>query len=124
MPKAPRRPASTSPSARRAAGRPRTSRPSASSTSRLLPPYSGFSPDLGFGAFKTTEPVLTADCRKGSESLYLRDNETGELHCLSPETPGAPKSPCLVYGGVSEDGARAFLARRARRRRRAHLQPL
>jgi NHL repeat len=75
-----------------------------------LPPYSGFSPDLRFGAFKTTEPVLTADCRKGLESLYLRDNETGELHCLSPETPGAPESPCLVYAGISEDGSRAFLA--------------
>ncbi|HEX4668998.1 MAG TPA: hypothetical protein VH275_03370 [Solirubrobacterales bacterium] len=76
----------------------------------LLPPYGGFSPDLRFGAFKTTEPVLTSDCRKGLESLYLRDNETGELHCLSPDTPGAPKSPCFVYAGVSEGGTRAFLA--------------
>ena len=25
----------------------------------FMPPYSGFSPDLRFGAFKTTEPVLT-----------------------------------------------------------------
>ena len=76
----------------------------------LMPPYGGFSPDLRFGAFKISEPLLTPDCRKGLESLYLRDNETGELRCLSPEAPGAPKSPCLVYAGASEDGSRAFLA--------------
>jgi hypothetical protein len=76
----------------------------------LIPPFSGFSPDLRFGAVKTTEPVLSADCREGLESLYLRDNETGELHCLSLEAPGAPDSACLVYAGASEDGGRAFFA--------------
>ena len=76
----------------------------------LMPPYSGFSPDLKYGAFKTTDPVLSPECRKGLEGLYLRDNETGEVQCLSLEEPGAPGSPCLVYAGVSEDGSRAFLA--------------
>jgi hypothetical protein len=78
--------------------------------SPLLPPYVGFSPDLSYSAFKTTEPVLTGDCREGREGLYLRNNESGEVHCLSLEEPEAPESPCLVYAGVSEEGARAFFA--------------
>lgn len=79
----------------------------------LFPPYNGFTPDLGFGVFKTTEPPLTADCPKGTaEDIYLRDNATGELHCLSPEVPGGPGSPCLLYGGASEDGGHVFIAGR------------
>ena len=77
----------------------------------LEPPYNGFTPDLRFGAFKTSEPALTPDCRK-SKDLYLRDNETGELRCLDPEVAGGPESECLVYAGASEDGSRAFLAGR------------
>lgn len=75
----------------------------------LTPPFNGFSADLRFGAFKTTEPALTPDCRK-SEDLYLRDNQTGELRCLDPEVVGGPESACLVYAGASEDGSRTFLA--------------
>jgi hypothetical protein len=75
----------------------------------IVPPYNGFSADLRFGAFKTTEPPLTSDCRE-SEDLYLRDNDTGELRCLDPEVNGGPESQCLVYAGASEDGSRVFLA--------------
>ena len=75
----------------------------------IFPPYNGFSPDLKFAAFKTTEPALTSDCRK-TESIYLRDNETGILRCLDPDIPEGPASPCLVYAGASEDGSRVFLA--------------
>jgi hypothetical protein len=78
----------------------------------LFPPYIGFTPDLRYGAFKTTEPALTADCRKGSEDMYLRDNETGELRCLSPETPGGPEFACLIYAGASADASRVFVAGR------------
>ena len=86
--------------------------------SPLIPPYNGFSPDLRFGAFKTTDPVLSADCRKGLESMYLRDNETGELHCLSPESPGSPR---LALPGLRrrQRGRQPRLpGRHARRRRR------
>ena len=78
----------------------------------LLPPYTGFSADLRFSAFKMTQPALTPNCRQGLESLYWRDNETGELHCLTPDEPGAPESPCLVYAGASGDGSRVFFAGR------------
>jgi NHL repeat len=76
----------------------------------LMPPYNGFSPDLRYGAFKTTLPPLTADCRQSSENMYLRDNETGELRCLSPESAEGPESACLVYGGASDGAGRVFLA--------------
>jgi hypothetical protein len=75
----------------------------------LFAPFSGFTPDLRFAAFKTTEPRLTPDCRK-SEDMYLRDNQSGQLLCLSPEVSQGPEAPCLVYGGASEDGSRVFLA--------------
>ncbi len=78
----------------------------------LDPPYLGFTPDLGYGAFKTTEPPLTGDCRKGSEDMYLRDNETGALRCLSPEISGGPNAACLVFAGAREDGGRVFVAGR------------
>jgi hypothetical protein len=78
--------------------------------SPVQPPFVGFSPDLRYGAFRTTEPVLVEGCLKGIETLYLRDNETGEVHCLLPDLPDAPKQPCPVYAGVSADGSQAFFA--------------
>lgn len=77
--------------------------------SPLMPPYVGFSADLSYSAFKTTEPALTENCRQSIETLYLRDIDTGELHCLMPDVPDAPE-PCPVFAGVSADGSRAFLA--------------
>src|ERR1700710_3036821 len=76
----------------------------------LNPPYVGFTPDLHYGAFKTTEPPLTSGCRKGSEDKYLRDNESGQLRCLTPEVPGGPEAACLVYAGSREAGNRVFVA--------------
>ncbi len=73
----------------------------------LYPPFSGFTSDLRFSVFKTTEPPLTPDCRK-SEDMYLRDDQTGELHCLSPEGSQGPEAPCLVYGGAAEGAGRVF----------------
>jgi len=76
----------------------------------IFPPFNGFTPELDRGVFKTTEPALTADCRRGSEDMYRRNNATGQLECLSPEVAGGPESPCIVYGGASEDGTHAFVA--------------
>lgn len=81
------------------------------------PPYVGFSADLRFGSFKTTQPSLTADCRNSApagvfpENLYLRDNQTGELRCLDPDVSGGPEgTACLIYAGSSNDGSLTFLA--------------
>jgi hypothetical protein len=83
----------------------------------LVPPYSGFTPDLGFGAFRVREPALTADCPEGFPDLYLRDNQSGALHCLSSdsEAPNVAKGEaiCFAYAGASEDGSRAFFASNA-----------
>jgi NHL repeat len=79
----------------------------------LRPPYRGFSPDLALAAFVTSEPPLTADCQ-GIENLYLRDNSSGELHCLTNEAPvkdpAETKPACTAYAGASADGKRAFFA--------------
>jgi hypothetical protein len=73
-------------------------------------PFKGFTPDLGFTAFKVTEGALTPDCPEGPENLYLRNNATGTLDCLTPEVPEHGDIGCLVYAGISEDGGRAFFA--------------
>ncbi len=81
----------------------------------LVPPYSGFSADLGFGVVKVTDPVLAPGCPEGFESFYLRDNTTGTLRCLTPEAPSVPigRRICFVYAGASKDGSRAFFAANA-----------
>ncbi len=76
----------------------------------IAPPFTGFTPDLRFGAMKMNEPALTPDCAEGSANLYLRDNEGGTLSCLTP-TPNSPSSEnCFTFAGASEDGSRAFFA--------------
>jgi DNA-binding beta-propeller fold protein YncE len=78
----------------------------------LVPPYQGFSADLGTGAFKVREPALTPDCPEAYENLYLRYNESGAIECLTPEVPDfVPGSKvCFSYAGASADGTRAFFA--------------
>jgi NHL repeat len=79
--------------------------------SAVRPPFSGFTPDLGFGAMLVSEPSLTPDCPEEYNNLYLRDNESGALECLTPETPNSPfSSACFTFAGASEDGRRAFFA--------------
>ena len=77
-----------------------------------VPPYSGFTPELGFGAFKMSLPSLAPGCPEGFEGLYLRDSSTGTVHCLSDEVPQSESNTgCnFVYAGSSEDGTRAFFA--------------
>ena len=83
--------------------------------SPLVPPYRGFSADLKFSGMFVSQPSLTEDCTVGFDSLYLRDNETGALRCLTPEAPVKEgEAPlCLDYAGASEDGSRAFFAANA-----------
>ena len=78
-----------------------------------FPPFTGFSPDLDFGAFFVMEPALTPDCQKDFQNLYLRDNRSGAISCLSPEglqCPGGTSCADFDYAGASVDGTRAFLA--------------
>ncbi len=79
-------------------------------SSTLVPPYSGFDAGLGFGSVKVSEPALTAECPEEFENLYLRNNATGALQCLTPEAPDNPKEKgiCFVFAGASKDGSRAF----------------
>jgi hypothetical protein len=78
----------------------------------FYPAFSGFSGDLGLAALKVSEPPLTADCPADFENLYLRDNTTNTLRCLTPEAPDqVPGRPtCFNYAGASVDGSRAFFA--------------
>jgi hypothetical protein len=77
----------------------------------LLPPYVGFTPNLGFGAFTTNEPPL-GEAQKGIQNLYLRDSATGEVQALTVEEPQlAPgQSFCPGYAGSSADGQHAIFA--------------
>jgi DNA-binding beta-propeller fold protein YncE len=81
-------------------------------TGLVIPPYRGFSADLGFGAFVIGEPPLTPEAVSGFANLYLRDNQTGALQALTTEAPklnqAAVEQLCLDYAGASEDGSRAF----------------
>jgi hypothetical protein len=77
----------------------------------VSPPYRGFTPDLRFGAFVTTEPPLTPQAQEDSQNLYLRDNETGALQALTIEAPQG-EGFCAGYAGASADGKRAFFAGR------------
>jgi hypothetical protein len=78
----------------------------------LVPPYNGFSADLGNGAFKVRSPALTPDCPEEYENFYLRLNGDGAIHCLTPEAPNLQQGNkvCFNYAGASEDGTRAFFA--------------
>jgi hypothetical protein len=79
----------------------------------LVPPYRGFSPDLGTGAFVTRNPPLTPEAVQGFDNLYLRDNQTGALQALTTEAPKITTDEfCLDYAGASEDGTRAFFTAR------------
>jgi NHL repeat len=76
-----------------------------------VPPYSGFSDDLRFGAMRVRQPALTPDCPDGFENLYLRDATSGALRCLTPEAPEIVNGItgfCMTFAGASRDGSRAF----------------
>ncbi len=81
-------------------------------SSIFAPPYLGFNSELSFMAFKVTEPPLTADCPPSYENLYLRENGSGTLTCLTAEAPNSPTGAetCLTYAGASQDGSRVFFA--------------
>jgi DNA-binding beta-propeller fold protein YncE len=77
-------------------------------------PYMGFTRDLGFGAFFTNEPPLTAEAQTGFRNLYLRNNGTGALQALTIEEPqvAAGSGFCPGYAGASADGSQAIFAGR------------
>jgi hypothetical protein len=75
----------------------------------LYPAYSGFDPELASGALKVSEPSLAPGCPVGFENLYLRDNTSGALRCLTPEAPAQVPS-CFNYAGASEDQSHVFFA--------------
>jgi hypothetical protein len=78
----------------------------------LFPPFRGFSSDLAFAGVVVSEPPLTSGCQQGVANLYLRDNASGALRCLTTEMPTVPagKTFCTGYAGASADGSRAFFA--------------
>jgi hypothetical protein len=78
----------------------------------LSPSYNGVSPDLNFATLTNLAPALAPGCPEGVNNLYLRDNQSGMLECLTPETAGGDQSPavCLNFAGASQDGSRAFFA--------------
>jgi DNA-binding beta-propeller fold protein YncE len=84
----------------------------------IEPPFRGFSPDLGIGAFATSEPALTPEAQEGFENLYLRDSETGSLQALTTEAPQftpdktaqAFQNFCTGYAGASADGHHVIFA--------------
>jgi DNA-binding beta-propeller fold protein YncE len=78
-------------------------------------PYRGFTPDLRFAAFITDEPPLTLEAQEGTQNLYLRDNETGQLQALTIEAPQllpGGQGFCSGYAGAAADGEKAFFAGR------------
>ena len=83
-------------------------------TSPIVPPFSGFSGDLRFGAVKVSGPALAPGCQEEVANFYLRDNASGVLSCLSSEAPLNPSEigvwTCFTYAGASTDGTRAFFA--------------
>ena len=79
----------------------------------LAPTFRSFSPELEFAGVMVSQPALTEECPDGSQNFYLRDNTSGELHCLTPEVPVIPtglEGLCFDYAGASADGSRAFFA--------------
>lgn len=83
----------------------------------LEPPYRAFSPDLSLAAFVTDEPPLASGCQEDSRNLYLRDDGSGGLRCLTTEKPQFTPSTqteldklCVGFAGASADGSRAFFA--------------
>jgi hypothetical protein len=74
-------------------------------------PFKGFDPELGRAVFKVSSGALAPGCPEGVENLYLRDNATGTLTCLTPEVPQAKSDfSCFNYAGSSGDGSRVFFA--------------
>ena len=85
--------------------------PSPPGPKNLIPPYRGFSADLGFGALVTGQPIAGGEVL---DNLYLRDDRTGALTTLTVGEPNIETSEvCLDYAGSSEDGSRAFFAANA-----------
>ena len=77
-----------------------------------VPPYRGFSADLGLGAFVVSQPREDEELVR---NLYLRDDRTGVVQRLTDEEPNVSFNSeedflCLDYAGASADGARAFFA--------------
>jgi DNA-binding beta-propeller fold protein YncE len=74
-----------------------------------VPPYRGFSPDLGLSAFVVSQPRENEELVR---NLYLRDDHTGAVQRLTDEEPNINNGEefCLDYAGASADGTRAFFA--------------
>jgi len=82
-----------------------------------VPPYLGFTPELGFGAIKAVETPLTPGCPADVEDFYLYEAAGKAFRCLTPEVPTSPPGKFgygFVYGGASDDGARVFFKTRVR----------
>jgi hypothetical protein len=73
----------------------------------VVPPYLGFSYDLRFAAVRAREVSLAPGCPAEEINLYLRE-PSGALSCLTPEAPSLSGEPIPTFGGVNEDGSRAF----------------
>jgi hypothetical protein len=78
----------------------------------IAPPFTGFSPDLGLGVVRTFSTPLAPGCQEDFANLYLRDNASGALTCLSTEAPQGQTQGeiCFTYAGSSTDGTHAFFA--------------
>jgi len=79
----------------------------------VVPPFSGFSADLRFGAIRASEPALAPGCQEDFANLYLLDDQSGSLHCLTvqaPEAKTAGPGLCFTYAGASQDGSAAFFS--------------
>jgi len=85
--------------------------------SLFVPPYLGFTSELGFGAVKAGEKPLVAGCPADIENLYFYEAANGTYRCLTPEAPVEPPGKFnyfFHYGGASEDGSQVFFKTRAR----------
>lgn len=74
--------------------------------------FTGFTPDLGFGAVVVDEPQVTEDAVPGFENLYLRDNATGQIHTITTEAPQVAGGEifCAGFAGATPDGKHVFFA--------------
>jgi len=83
----------------------------------FVPPYLGFTPELGFGAVKAGETPLVAGCPAEVEDFYFYEAASGTYRCLTPDPPVEPPGKFgyfFHYGGASEDGSRVFFKTRVR----------
>jgi DNA-binding beta-propeller fold protein YncE len=76
------------------------------------PSFTGFTPNLGFGAVVVDEPPVTDEAVPGFENLYLRDSATGQIHTITTEAPqvAAGETFCTGFAGATPDGKHVIFA--------------